>query len=62
MANKYMTVKELIEELGTGRDATYNLVRSKTFPSIKIGKKYYIDREEFDKWRKRNLYSEIILK
>lgn len=57
----YYTVKDIQSIIGCGRDKAYSLARSKTFPSTKIGKTFYIDKEEFEKWRKKNAYSEIIL-
>ena len=59
---KYYTVKDIQNILGCGRDKAYELVRSSTFPKTRIGKTLYIDKDEFEKWRKRNFYSEFKLK
>ncbi len=62
MAEKmYYSVKDIQTILGCGRGKVYALIRLKTFPKTRIGGTYYIDKEEFEKWRKRNLYSEITL-
>jgi len=57
----YYSVQDIQTILGCGRGKAYTLIKLKTFPKTKIGGKYYIDKEEFEKWRKRNLYTEIIL-
>lgn len=57
----YYTVKDLQQLIGCGRNKAYELVNSKTFPSTKIGKTFYVDKEEFERWRKKNTYSQIIL-
>ena len=61
MEKIYYTVKEVQQLIGCGRDVAYSLVRSKAFPKTKIGKTYFVDKEEFEKWRKKNLYNEFII-
>lgn len=58
---QYYTVKDIQQIIGCGRDVAYALVHSKSFPSTKIGKTYYIDKVEFERWRKRYLYKEITI-
>ena len=57
----YYTLKDIQIIFHCGRDKAFALVQIKSFPKIKIGGRYYIDREEFNKWRKANLYTEISL-
>ena len=45
-----MTVKELQSYLGIGKDKAYALVRSKSFPSVKIGGRYYVIKPNFVVW------------
>lgn len=40
-----LTVTELQEILGIGRNTAYSLLRSGTVPSIKVGKKYRIPKD-----------------
>lgn len=43
-------VSKIQEILHCGRNAAYNLMNSKDFPSIQIGKRLYIEKKEFEKW------------
>lgn len=45
-----MSVKELQNYLGIGKDKAYELVKSKSFPSLKIGGRYYIAKPDFVEW------------
>ena len=45
-----MTVKELREYLKCSNAKAYSLVRSKGFPSFKIGNSFRIRRSEFIEW------------
>jgi len=35
---------------GVGKNTIYELMRSKQFPSFKVGRKWYVERERFHKW------------
>lgn len=61
MGEVYYSVRDIQSIMGCGRDKVYALSNFKTFPKTMIRKTIYIDKEEFNKWRKRNLYSEVIL-
>ena len=45
-----MTIKELQSYLGIGRDKAYALVKSKSFPAMKIGGRYYVIKPDFAVW------------
>lgn len=57
-----LTVKDLQELLKIGRDTAYSLMHAKGFPSIKLGGRYYVTREELDKWLSKYAYKEFIIK
>lgn len=59
--DRMLSVKDIRDILGCSNDKAYAIVRYKGFPSIKINRQYFTPKEEFDKWIKRNLYSEIQL-
>lgn len=61
IAKKYYTVEEVRILLGCGKTKIYRIIALPTFPKTKIGHIYYINRAEFEKWEKRNLYSEVKL-
>ena len=45
-----MTVKDVRKRLNIGKDTAYALMRSESFPSFKIGGRYFILEPNFDKW------------
>lgn len=44
------TVDEVMDILGIGKNAAYNLVNSGVFHVVKIGGHYRISKKSFDKW------------
>lgn len=58
---RVLRVPDLMEYLGIGRDAAYALMRSKNFPSIKLGKVYIVTITELERWLERNAGREIDL-
>lgn len=61
MNKQFYTVTEIRDILTIGTNKAYNLIKSDGFPSIKIGRKYLVPKDEFDKWVKTYLYHEFIL-
>lgn len=53
-----LTVKEVSEALGIGINQTYTLIKHDDFPKLKIGTKYVIPKDEFEKWVKIHAYSQ----
>ncbi|NCB43155.1 MAG: DNA-binding protein [Clostridia bacterium] len=45
-----MTINELQSYLGIGKDKAYALVKSKSFPAMKIGGRYYVAKTDFVVW------------
>ena len=43
-------VPDLIQITHFGRDKAYALMRSKAFPSIKIGNTYIVTKDKFEEW------------
>lgn len=56
-----LTVKDLQALLNIGRDTAYALMHSSGFPSIKLGGRYFVSREELDKWLSRCAYHSFAL-
>ena len=50
-----MTIKELQNYLGIGKDKAYALVKSKSFPAVKIGGRYYVMKSGFVSWLERKI-------
>lgn len=48
-----LAVKDIQRILCVGRDTAYALMHSSSFPSIKIGKRYYVSEEALAEWLKR---------
>ena len=45
-----MTIRDLQTYLGIGKDKAYALVKSKSFPAMKIGGRYYVAKTDFVVW------------
>lgn len=51
-----LNVNDLTKILGIGRDTAYALMRNKTFPSMRIGARYMVDRKALNEWVEKNRY------
>lgn len=60
-SEKMLSVRELQELIGCGRNKIYQILASNTIRYIQIGKQYYIPQSEYDKWVNRNLSKQILL-
>ena len=60
-SEKMLTVKDIQELIGCGRNKIYQIIASNTLPAIQIGKQYYIPQTEYEKWVNRNLHKQILL-
>ena len=49
-----LTVSEMGEALGISRAAAYQLVRSRGFPSLKVGTRILVPKDKFIKWIDNN--------
>lgn len=61
MDKLFYTVTDIKQMFDIGTTKAYNLIASDGFPSIKIGRKYIVPKEEFDKWVKTYTYHEYKL-
>ena len=50
-----MTIKELQSYLGIGKDKAYALVKSKSFPALKVGGRYYVIKPDFVSWLEKQI-------
>ena len=50
---KVLTAKDVSDILKLGKNQTYMLMNSKSFPSYKIGKKFFVTDEALDEWLKK---------
>lgn len=57
----FWNVKVMQQKLGIGRDTAYALMRSSSFPSIKIGGRFYVEEEALQEWLRKNRYKKIVL-
>lgn len=44
------TIPEIQEILGIGRNATYNLIKTGCFKTVRIGNNIRISKKSFDEW------------
>ena len=47
---KLLNVSDLQNELNLSRDRAYKLMHSTKFPSIQIGKQYFVSAARLDEW------------
>lgn len=52
---KTMTVRELATYMGIGLNSAYNMVRSKGFPCIKVGRKYLVITDKLSDFINNNI-------
>lgn len=48
-------VNEIMQMMGIGRNRAYEIIKQKEFPSIKVGRRYLVHKEVFEKWLKGEL-------
>lgn len=52
---KTMTVKEFASFMGMGVNSAYNMVRTKGFPKIKVGRKYLVITDKIEDFINNNI-------
>lgn len=57
----FYTTKDIQDILKIGRDKAYTLMRSASFPSIKIGGQYLVSKDSFLAWIQRYEYKSVAL-
>jgi excisionase family DNA binding protein len=50
-------VKDIMKRMGVGRDRAYELIKRGEFHSIKVGRRYLVHENVFEKWLKGELKS-----
>nr|DAR46075.1 MAG TPA: helix-turn-helix domain protein [Caudoviricetes sp.] len=56
-----LTPMDIMNHLKLGRNKTYNLIKLKSFPKIKIGNTYRIPKDKYIKWVSDNIKNTIYL-
>ena len=51
----FLDVKAVGNLLGISRSSTYELMHSKSFPTLKIGSRMVVPKEEFITWVNKNV-------
>ncbi|MFC0905288.1 helix-turn-helix domain-containing protein [Clostridium sp. MT-14] len=57
--SKIMTVKQFYESTPFGLEKIYQLCHRKDFPSLKVGKRYYILRDRVMEWFEQHTDEQI---
>lgn len=55
MEKRLLTIKETSELLNCPTSKTYQLVRSKGFPSLKVGQEWRVDKIKLEKWIEKQI-------
>lgn len=50
MHDRLLTCKDLQAVFSCGKDKAYQLMHSSGFPTIKVGGRYYVKRNDLDRW------------
>ena len=53
-----LNAQQIAETLGLSRAGAYELLHSKGFPTLKVGKRLMVSKENFISWINRNSQSE----
>lgn len=58
--NRMLKVSDIQNHLGVGKNRAYEIIKLKSFPKIKIGHRYYIPEDAYNKWienyTKKNIF------
>ena len=52
--NDYYNQEDLQQLFGFGRDKMHRFLLSGLLPTVKVGGRYYISKEAFDRWMRNN--------
>ena len=58
---KVLTAKDLAEKLRIGRDKAYLLIKSPSFPAIRIGSRYIVTEQALGEWLASNQYKQVLV-
>ena len=58
---RILKVSDIQKHLGISKNRAYELIKTKTFPKIQIGHRYYIPEKEYNDWISKNVKHKIIL-
>ncbi len=61
METNVLTTKDLAVKLRIGRDKAYSLIKSPSFPSIKIGNRYIVTEQALADWLTKNQYKQVMV-
>ena len=55
--NDYLTIPEVAAYFRISRSQVYKLAKKPSFPAVKLGKQWRINKEELNKWFVHSAYS-----
>ncbi len=61
METKILTPKDVASTLRIGRDKAYALIKSKSFPAIRIGSRYVVTEKALSEWLEKNQHREVYI-
>lgn len=56
---KMLSPKDIQQIFGCSRNKAYQIIESKGFPKIKVGKQYYIPEADLERWVAKNTGNEV---
>lgn len=61
MDKKILKVSDIQNHLGISKNRAYELIKTKGFPKIQIGHRYYIPQDAYEEWIENHLKKKILL-
>lgn len=52
---------DLQKRLNVSREVSYRLMRSESFPSMKLGSRYYVEEEKLNEWLNKAAYKKMAI-
>lgn len=49
-----LTVEDVKKNLHVGRNKVYQIFARKDFPALRLGRKFGVDKEAFEEWKKKS--------
>jgi len=59
--DRILTVRDVQEAFGCGKNQAYEIVHANGFPSFQIGRRFYVYQKAFAEWLEKNK-NKVILK
>lgn len=56
-----LKTEDLKKRLGVSREVAYRLMRSESFPSMRLGTRYYVDEDKLEEWLRKMAHKDVAI-